>query len=214
VIAGSSVGVGLGLIGWARRRTRALRPLPEAVPRRNIGELEEGRFRVDGRIVAVETVPSPSDGAQCVFVEHAEYRTLGSELVPLLRQVGHQVLAHPFYLDDGTGRLWVDPRELDIEAVTLTEDSGLSAERRLRADEEVELVARFRPRSVESAGGPYRSRALAWEPVADGLGRPRLTYRTEPGMLRPHDEGSAFLRGAGALLVAAGAAFGALALWF
>jgi len=214
MIAGTGVGLGLGLMSWARRRARALRPLPEAVPHRPIGELEQGRFRIEGRIDAIETVDSPSDGAACVFVESAEYRTLGSELVPLLKQVGHTMQSHPFYLDDGTGRLWVDPATLDIEAVTLTEDSGLYAERRLRAGEEVELVATFRPRSVEAAGGPYRSQALAWEPVDDALGRPRLTYRTEPGMIRPRDEGSAFRGGAGALLVAAGTAFGALALWF
>lgn len=212
LLAGSSVGLGVGLLGWAHRRAHG--PLPEAVPHRRIAELEEGRFRVAGRVVAEHVTPSPLDGADCVFFEHAEYRMLGSEAVPLMRQVDHRIVAHPFVLDDGTGRLRVDPAETDVEAVTLTEDHGLFAERRLRAGEEVELVASFRPRAVEREGGPYRGRAVAWEAHADHLGRPRLSYRTEPGMMRPIDEASAFLRGAGALLVFAGTAFGLLATVF
>ncbi len=202
---------GLGLLAVARRRARALEPIVEAVPSRTIAELETGRFKLVGRVAPIEVSPSAIDGAPCVFREQAEYRTVGRSLVPLMREVGHQITAHPFWLDDGTGRILVDTVGISIEAVTLFEDDGMLAERRLRAGEEVEMVASFEPCSAENDGGPYRVSSLSFRPVADDFGPPRLSYRTQPGMLRPLDEGIAFLRGAGLVLMLCSAAFGAFA---
>lgn len=211
VLFGLGLGAALALFAVARHRVRSLTPIPEAVPFRRLSELGSGRFRVRGRVVAVETTSSLVDGSPCVFLEQAEYRTVGSELVPLLREVGHRTVAHPFYLDDGSGRLLVDPGAAVVEAVTITEDAGLSAERRLRAGEEVDLVATFGPVRAE-AGGPYRAGHTAWQPVADGCGPPRLSYRTEPDMVRAHDEVAAFLRGAGVLTLLLTALLGSLSL--
>ncbi len=202
----------VGLLGAARLRARFLRPIQEALATRTIGELSAGRFRVTGRIVPIRTVPSRIDESPCVFVEHAEYRTLGSTIVPLLREVEHTTVAHPFYLEDESGRLLVDPGRAAIEAVTVLEDEGLSAERRLRAGEEIELVATFAPRDAEADGGPYRASAVTWTPVDDVCGPPRLSYRTEPGMVQPADDFTSFLHGAGVLLAFMSVLFGVLSL--
>lgn len=201
ILFGAGVTSAIGLLLWARARARRLRPLPEALPACSVGELEVGRFRLTGRVVPIRVTASGIDGSPCVYMEHAEYRTVGSELVPLLRQVDYEVVAHPFYLDDGTGRILVDPAEAIVEAVTQVADAGLSAELRLRAGEEIELVASFQRAEVEAEGGPYRVPHETWVPVVDDAGPPRVSFRTEPGMVTPVDELSALLGGIGVMLL-------------
>jgi hypothetical protein len=183
--------------------------LEEALPDCRIADLEAGRFRVTGRVVPIETSRSWVDGAACVYLERAEYRTVGTGFVPLLREVEHGALCHPFYLDDGTGRLWVDPSTTLIDCATATADGGLTAERRLRSDEEVVLTATFVPSVGElddGGDGPYRAGARQWQATADASGPPRLSHRTEDGMIRPPpDQLTAFLGGAGAMMVGMGA---------
>jgi hypothetical protein len=195
------------LVWWSRARARAAQPIDEALPECTIAELEPGRFRVRGHIVALESSPSAVDGAVCVYVERAEYESVGSHLVPLLREVGHGAISHPFYLEDDTGRLLVDPATTLIDCASAVGDGGLTAERRLRDGEEVSLTASFAPSAgeLEEGEGPYRARSRQWRAVADVTGPPRLSHRTEHGMVRlPPDEISAFLGGAGGILLAAG----------
>lgn len=200
--------IAIGLLVLAGARRRSLSPVLEAVASRTVAELGKGRFKVTGRVVPIQTSPSRLDGSPCVFLEHAEYRTVGSAIVPLLREIEHVIAAHPFWVDDGTGRVLVDPRHASIDAVTVHEDDGLTAERRLRAGEEVELVASFAPGEAEADGGPYRAAHLAWMPVTDVCGPPRITYRTEKDMLPPPlDDLTAFLRGAGVFLIVLSAFF-------
>lgn len=187
------------LVAWGRARARRLARLEEAVPGCSIADLSHGRFRVTGRVVPTVTTPSRIDGAACVYVESAEYRTVGSELVPVMRQVGHRAVAYPFYLDDGTGQLLVDPTDVVIEGVTLHADEGYSAEIRLRAGEEVELVATFEPAQVEADGGPYRAPHRSFRAVADEVAPPRISFRTEPGMVVATDPAAAFFGGVAVL---------------
>lgn len=201
---------GAGLLGWAHARIRRAAPVPEAVARRSIRELTPGRYRLTGRVVPIQTTPSGIDRSPCVYVEHAEYRTVGSELVPLLREVERRVAAHPFHLDDGTGRLMVDPGRAFVDTVTLYEDEGLTAERRLRAGEEVELVASFRLRPGESDGGPYRGSTRIWEAVGDECGPPRLGFEEEPSPIVAVDDVTSLLRGLGVVLLVLSAVFAAL----
>lgn len=213
-LVATSVGiVGAALALGARARQRRLAPLPDAAEGRSIAGLASGRYRVAGRVEPTTTSPSAVDGLPCVYIERAEYRQVGSSVVPLLREVERCLIAHPFWLDDGTGRLLVDPSCAAIEAATLGGDDGLTAERRLRAGEEIEMVATFRPAEVEGDGGPYRAPALAWEATEDELGPPRITHRTERDMVRPTDDVTAFLRGTGTVLLAIGSLLGILALF-
>jgi hypothetical protein len=205
---------GLTLLFLARRRRLAAIQPTEAARRSTIAELERGRFRVTGRVLPIETSRSGVDGAPCVFLERAEYRLVGSRLVPLLREVAHRTRAHPFWLDDGTGRLLVDPRHASIDAVTLEADEGLTAERRLRAGEEIELVACFERREhiAINEDGPYRSGATAWEAVDDPECPPQISYRTDASMVSAGDEAVGVLRGFGGLMMGVSAIIAAIGL--
>jgi hypothetical protein len=205
---------GLSLLFLARRRRLAVTLPKEATRRSTIAELEVGRFRVTGRVMAIATSPSGVDGAPCVYLERAEYRLVGSRAVPLLREVARETRAHPFWLDDGTGRLLVDPAHALVDAATLDADEGLSVERRLRDGEEIEFVACFEPRTRPAEGdeGPYRSRAAAWEAVDDAACPPQITYRTDEAMVVASDEGVGLLRGMGGMLVAVSAVLSAIGM--
>lgn len=195
--------LGSALLAWGRARLRAGRVLEEALPECTVAELEPGRFRLVGRVVPIETSPSVVDGVPCVYAERADYE-MGAGVVPLLREVSHEAIAHPFYLEDGTGRLLVDPGMTLIECGTAIGDQGLTAERRLRVGEEIALSATFRRVELDTDGldGPYRASARQWEPVADETGPPRLSHRTAEGMVRPPpDEITTFVAGAGAMMV-------------
>lgn len=203
----TAVAGGTGLLLFCRARFRDRGVLAEAVPDCSVAELEAGRFRVVGRVVPIQTSRSEVDGADCVYLERAEYRTVGASFVPVLREVEHGARCHPFFLDDGTGRLWVDPATTLIDCATATADGGLTAERRLRSGEEVSLLASFAPscEDLDDGDGPYRASARRWAAVGDGSGPPRLSHRTEAGMIRPPpDQLTAFLGGAGALMLAMG----------
>ena len=99
--------LGSALLAWGRARLRAGRVLEEALPECTVAELEPGRFRLVGRVVPIETSPSVVDGVPCVYAERADYE-MGAGVVPLLREVSHEAIAHPFYLEDNTGRLLVE----------------------------------------------------------------------------------------------------------
>jgi hypothetical protein len=214
IAVGLALMAGALFVGFARRRFRRIRPLQEGAPGRKISDLSPGRFRVVGRIVPIDTTSSGIDGTPCVYVERAEYRSFGSSLVPVMREVAHALVAHPFMIDDGTGRVLIDPKGAVLDTVTLHADEGLTAERRLRAGEEVELVACFRPREVNGAlEGPYRTVALSWEATETGFGPPRVTYRTGIGIgVHPADDGVALLTGFGGVLLFAAAFFSVIAM--
>jgi len=191
----------------SRFRVRSRTRVSEAVPTCDVAELEKGRFRVVGRVMPIETSPSTVDGSDCVYVECAAYRAVGTGWVPLMREVEHGAICHPFYLEDGTGRVLVDPGHTLIECATVTTDGGLTAERRLRAGEELSLVATFVPveAELELGDGPYRAGARRWSPTGDETGPPRLSHRTEPSMVaQPLDDMTAFLGGIGAMMMLMG----------
>lgn len=207
VIVFGALNLGVALLLVSKWRTRDTTRIREAVRDCPIGELEAGRFRIVGHVVAIRTLLSAVDGAACVYAERAEYRSVGSGLVPLLREVEHGAICHPFYLEDATGRVHVDPATTLIECATATADGGLTAERRLRVGEEVSLTATFEPADVdqEPGDGPYRVGARRWVAVADGAGPPRLSHRTEGSMVRlPPDGLTALLAGLGAMMVLMG----------
>ncbi len=193
---GLAISVSALLLGAANVRMRRHKPVGEAAPRRPVGELGEGRFRIVGKVVPIAATPSGIDGVPCVFVEHVEYTPIGGLM---RRERVHSLVAHPFFVDDGSGRALVDPRGAFVEAVTVWGDGGLSVERRLRTGEEVEVVGSFGYVEVEEAG-PYRGVGGLWAATQGPWGPPRISYRTEAGMVQPSDEVAAFLRAAGVFL--------------
>jgi len=159
------------LAAWsARARTRA----PEdGTRRRTIAELGEGRFRVRGRIVPFDTVVSEVDGARCVYILRASVDPSDG----LLREVAHELCAFPFRVEDGTGSIEVDPRRVVVDAPPAHGDAGLVVEQRLRAGEEIDVVARFRPCARGCA--PYRGQGPLIEPVPDDADPPRISPSAE-----------------------------------
>lgn len=198
VVAGGVVSA--GLTAWSRR---APRPTPtDHARRRTIRELEEGRFLVRGRVVPYETSPSAIDGARCVFVLRA---SVSPEKL-LLRDVEHELVVHRFRVEDGTGALEIDPRQVVVDAPWIQGEAGLAVEQRLVAGDEVEVIARFRP----SASGrtPYRREDGLYEPTPDPSDPPRvIPYREaiDPRLVPRADAilargAAAFVLGASALL--------------
>lgn len=194
----------LGFVAWRAHR----RPPREGAVTTSIADLETGRFRIAGTIVSARSVPSPYDGAPCVFFEHADYTpTLGPGL--LVRQTERWTEGRSFYVDDGTGRVRVDPLESIVEAAVLHEDQGLTAERRLRVGEEIEVVASFALCEPDEAS-PYRDAGYEWRSISDEWGAPRLSYRTMPGMLQPQDDIGVFIRASSIFVASVTLLLGAL----
>jgi hypothetical protein len=161
------------LVVWSRR-AQPVR-VEDGARRRAISQVGDGgRFRVRGRIVPFETVVSAVDGARCVYVMRASVDPEQG----LLRDVAHELSAFPFRVDDGTGSIEVDPARVIVDAPPAHGDAGLVVEQRLRAGEEVEVVARFR--SCARGCAPYRGAGALLEPVPDDADPPRVSPSAEP----------------------------------
>ncbi len=149
------------------------------------------------------------------MLEGAEYRAVLSDLLPVMRQVGHVSESHPFFVDDGTGRVLVDPSRAHVDALVLRADEGLLVERRLRAGEDVEVVSDFELKPTSVDGGPYRADSMLWTAVDDGANAPtRVALSSEhlsTGLTVP-DDSVTLLRGLGAMLVLASVAFAGVGL--
>jgi hypothetical protein len=155
---------------------------------------------VRGRIVPFETVPSAIDDARCVYVLRASVDPEQG----VLRDVAHELRAFPFRVEDGTGAIEVDPACAVVDAPASLGDAGLVVEQRLRAGEEVDVVARFRPCARGSA--PYRGAGILFEPMPDESDPPRVTPTAEPlvaGVVTPPS--AALARGAAVAVLGASA---------
>jgi hypothetical protein len=207
---------GVAMVAWSTRRALSL-PIREGAAQSKIADLCPGRFRLTGRVVPIATTASEIDGAPCVYVDRSRYVHVGAGLLPLLREVEGEQVTHRFYLDDGSGRLLVDPATSLVDCAIATGECGTVAERRLRAGEEIELIALFQASergSDDLDEGPYRSRAASMEAKPDGVGPPRISYRTIEGMQAAVLDGpGTFLRGAGAMMIVVSLLYGVLVFW-
>lgn len=184
---------------WAARAKPV--ELAEGARRRAIAELSElqpGCFAVRGRVVPFETVASEVDGAPCVFVLRASVDPEQG----VLRDVAHEVRAFRFRIEDGTGAIEIDPAHVIVDAPPAHGEAGLVVEQRLRAGEEVEVVARFRPCARGCA--PYRGAGMLHEPVPDEASPPRVSpskERLTPDVATPTEV--VLARGAAAVVLGA-----------
>jgi hypothetical protein len=184
--------VGGALVAWSTGRRAP--PVGDGARATSIDAIGSGRYRVRGRVVALATTPSAVDGAGCVYVLRGEV-----ELAGIVRAVRYELFAHPFILDDGTGKVRVDPRSCVVDTAAVQGEAGLVVEHRVRVGEEVELLARFRP--AGASGLPYREGEALLEAEADASDPPRLSPSPEPlaeGLVRGAERTVA--RGAGAAI--------------
>ncbi len=106
-IAGVGVGIFLFFRGFPfLKRKRLIQNTPTST----IRGAALGAVEVSGTVVGPYTLISPLSEADC-FYYHAVARSTGEEE----KKVAEEVLYAPFFLDDGTGRLMVDPRGAEME---------------------------------------------------------------------------------------------------
>lgn len=106
-IAGVGVGVFLFFRGFPfLKRKRLIQNTPTST----IRGAALGAVEVSGAVVGPYTLISPLSEADC-FYYHAVAKSTGEEE----KKVAEEVLYAPFFLDDGTGRLMVDPRGAEME---------------------------------------------------------------------------------------------------
>ena len=106
-IAGVVVGVFLFFRGFPfLKRKRLIQNTPTST----IRGAALGAVEVSGTVVGPYTLISPLSEADC-FYYHAVARSAGEEE----KKVAEEVLYAPFFLDDGTGRVMVDPRGAEME---------------------------------------------------------------------------------------------------
>ena len=104
-------GVGIGIFLFFRgfpflKRKRLIQNIPTST----IRGAALGAVEVSGTVVGPYTLISPLSEADC-FYYHAVARSTDEEE----KEVAEEVLYAPFFLDDGTGRLMVDPRGAEME---------------------------------------------------------------------------------------------------
>lgn len=105
------VGVGFGIFLFFRgfpflKRKRLIQNTPTST----IRGAALGAVEVSGTVVGPYTLISPLSESDC-FYYHAVARSTGEEE----KKVAEEVLYAPFFLDDGTGRLMVDPRGAEMK---------------------------------------------------------------------------------------------------
>ena len=106
-IAGVVVGIFLFFRGFPfLKRKRLIQNTPTST----IRGAALGAVEVSGTVVGPYTLISPLSEADC-FYYHAVAKSTGEEE----KKVAEEVLYAPFFLDDGTGRLMVDPRGAEME---------------------------------------------------------------------------------------------------
>lgn len=200
-IVALGAGASAVLAAWGRRRAEP--PLEDGARTRTIAELGDGRFRVRGRIVPLETTTSEVDGATCVYVLRASVDPEQG----VLRDVAYALEARPFRVEDGTGAIEIDPQHVIIDGRVAQGEAALVVEQRLCAGEEVEIVARFRP--CARGAIPYRGEGRLFEPIPDESDPPRVAPSAEKTVAGLVPRGDVmFARAAAAVVLGASALLG------
>ncbi len=116
-IAGVGAGIFLFFRGFPHLKRKRL---IQNTPTSTIRGAALGAVEVSGTVVGPYTLISPLSESDCVYY-HAVARSTGEEE----KQVAKEVLYAPFFLDDGTGRLMVDPRGAEMELRPSVDDEYL-----------------------------------------------------------------------------------------
>ena len=106
-IAGVGVGIFLFFRGFPHLQRKSL---IQNTPTSTIRGAALGAVEVSGTVVGPYTLISPLSQSDCVYY-HAVARSSGEDE----KKVAEEILYAPFFLDDGTGRLMVDPRGAEME---------------------------------------------------------------------------------------------------
>jgi hypothetical protein len=106
-----------GLFERFGAEARARRALQRQAPPLTVAELAEGRpARITGTIIALDAVEAPLTKRSCVYAEQrSELYATGSNR--MVRELPRASRGTPFLVDDGTGRVLVDPHGARVAMV-------------------------------------------------------------------------------------------------
>ncbi len=101
-------------------------------PTSSVRGVSLGSVEVAGTAVGPYTLISPLSELDCYYYRAVAWEGSGSEGKTSWKKVGEESLCVPFFLDDGTGQLLIDPRGAELElqetfAEELTSPSSLGA---------------------------------------------------------------------------------------
>lgn len=85
-----------------------------ATPRRKIGGAAMGPIEVNGRAVGPHTIPAPITGQNC-FLYHATAWQQREGKSDDWEKVADEALHLPFFIDDSTGQLLIEPLAADLD---------------------------------------------------------------------------------------------------
>lgn len=101
-------------------------------PTSSVRGVSLGPVEVSGTAVGPYTLISPLSELDCYYYRAIAWEGSGSEGKTSWKQVGEESLCVPFFLDDGTGQLLIDPRGAELElqetfSEELTDPSSLGS---------------------------------------------------------------------------------------
>jgi hypothetical protein len=106
------IGVGLFLFYQCVRKGHEAR-LAESLEVSSCGRAQEGLLKITGRVASAASIRSPLMELPCVITQ-AEAAVFQKRAKKKWKQFFSATQNTPFYVEDGTGRLWVDPREAEL----------------------------------------------------------------------------------------------------
>lgn len=155
----------------------------EKLPVTTIAAARDGLVKIKGKVIGSATEMSYYDRVPCVALELEHYEVQdslhGAKRV-LLRA---EKWAHPFFIEDETGRLQLDPKHTRIDYIRQgTDYESTIEEHTLRVGETVLLLAEVRRRDQRMLH-PMRQSQMSIDSGLELIGSPLVTWRSEPEVL-------------------------------
>jgi hypothetical protein len=151
-----------------------------SMPVTPIHQAQPGYVKLSGVVVGELTERSYYHRVPCVALQLDHYEVRDSVNGPRRLLIRSEKKLHPFFIEDETGRVAVDPRVARIDyEVEGTDLESTIEEHRLRAGETVIVLAEVR-RSAPRVVHPMRHAQNNVESGLELVGSPLITWRSEP----------------------------------
>jgi hypothetical protein len=121
-LAGVVVGIFLFFRGF---RLLSRKRLIAATPRSTVRSAAMGQVEISGKIVGPYTLISPLSQLDCFYYRAEAWIYEGEGRNKRRKKVAQETLCVPFFVEDETGRLMVDPRDAEIEFPPSYDDDGV-----------------------------------------------------------------------------------------
>lgn len=120
-VLGLMAGLAMFFHGFgALRRKRLI----ENTPTSTVRGAAMGQVEVCGKIVGPYTLISPLSVLECYFYKAVAWQSQGSGERREWKKAGQEVLCAPFFVEDATGRMLVDPRGAEIDVAKDFDEAG------------------------------------------------------------------------------------------